>query len=233
MLWPQRRKWLLGGAALIVVVLLGFNHLVLESLQYWGQESRQQHLVRLTVDGDQVHYSGTLHRLLLFDVYRSAMRQASLFGFGTDRTSTFPVRVPMGDVKAEAMRLFWTIDNHFILLQLRFGWLGAACFVALLLSSAIYSWQATASLGAEADVLFAAMAGLFAGLLVVLAVEWMSYDYGFAVLWSAGIANGWRAHIGARSPVHQGNRASGSGSIIALVSKKERPFVEAIGLLAC
>lgn len=145
----------------------------------------------------QVELDGKLHTLtnvsvrrLMFKAYEPAIRQAGLLGFGSERTSTFPINVPLGSDAKNAIKEFWTIDCEYLLLLLRFGWLGVLTFTLVGIFS---TWnilhQSQFVSGQEKLFPYAVAATLIAALLT-LAVEWMPHDYGYLYLWLCGVANG-------------------------------------------
>lgn len=146
-----------------------------------------------------VEFEGETHRLSTLSyrwleviAYLPAISEAGFFGFGTERTSTFPVNVPMGPSAEQTVSVFWSIDCEYLLLILRFGWLGLVAFIAIGLFSAFHM-QRQALFLHPPDRLFpnAIVATLIATSLALL-VEWMPHDYGFVYLWLCGVANGIR-----------------------------------------
>lgn len=132
----------------------------------------------MMIDGEEVEYTGTKHRLLLLQVYREPLAQAGWFGWG-------------GALKGveidEGLQRFRSIDSHYILFFLQYGRLGLGFFVAtmllVILSTLRMSWH-------EAKLRPVA-AGLLAGF-VALAVSmtsvWFAPDYAAIWLFNAGLA---------------------------------------------
>ena len=90
--------------------------------------------------------------------------------------------------KAEASEIL-AVDNAYILIMLRFGWLGAGglvlIFVTAIVSAAVLHKN-------KPDDLFpaAAAAMLFVVSTFSFFLVWMSYDFGFEILWTCGILSG-------------------------------------------
>jgi hypothetical protein len=208
---PAYRKmlWVLAFVA-VVAGVIGWQS-VLDGLHRWGGELRNKRHAPTIVIDDQKHiYSGTLTRIYLFDVYGLAMRRAGWLGFGTERTTGFPVNVPVGNQHAETLKRLPWIDNVYILLILRFGYLGVVAFT-LLGISAIVSYISMVNRRFARGIVFCASTagGLIATMLLLLTV-WMPHDFGFWLLWTFGTASGLSS---SREPeydhyVLQGDRSS-------------------------
>jgi O-antigen ligase len=93
---PQSRRTMSLAAAAVALVLaidmLSGADFVLGGLErITGEDQYQKEVV---IDGRKIKYTATRHRFLLFDEYGYALRNAGLFGWGTDRLSSFPPNVP-------------------------------------------------------------------------------------------------------------------------------------------
>jgi hypothetical protein len=73
------------------------------------------------INGVLHEYSGTKHRDLLDLVYEEAEEQTGWFGYGT-MMSKMP-RDPAMD------RRFISIDNHYLMFRLQYGWMGLGLFL--------------------------------------------------------------------------------------------------------
>ena len=73
---------------------------------------------------EKVRYSMAFNRIYVFRVYGVAIQKAGLFGFGTEAVTGFPINVPLGQQDLETLREIRTVDNAFLLMGLRFGYLG-------------------------------------------------------------------------------------------------------------
>ena len=173
---------LLGGALSVGGIMQGAHYLS------QGWRNRQQK--ELFVEGEIKEINDTTHRWLIIAVYEPAMKHAGLLGFGTTLTSTFPVRVPLGDFDPKVMKWAWSIDNSYIIMQLRFGLFGLLAFLALIVSSAANGFRIAKRFPDDVRLLSATLGGAMAAMLPLFAVEWMPQDYGFVVLVSAGVVSG-------------------------------------------
>ncbi|MCA9073546.1 MAG: O-antigen ligase family protein [Planctomycetaceae bacterium] len=149
-------------------------------------QHRNQEVVEL--DGEELEYSGSLTRILLFRAYSRALRNAGFLGYGTEAVRDFPPNIPHLPRKSEAIYLMRHVDNAYVLIGLRFGWLGIATFCLLPLTT---FWTAivlaqTSDLRGVCTWYAAVMAGAAAVLLTV----YFAHDFGFVFLWSCGIVSG-------------------------------------------
>ena len=193
---PAYRKilWLLVFVA-IVAGVIGWRS-ILDAFNRWGGELRpkKQPAPTIVIDEQKYIYSGTLTRLYLFDVYSLAIRRAGWLGFGTARTTGFPVRVPVGHQHTETVKRLPWIDNAYILLILRFGYLGCAVFTMLGIASVV-AYVGMINRPFARGIIFCAAAGgglVASGLL--LTTVWMPHDFGFWLLWMIGTSSGLSAH---------------------------------------
>ncbi|MEM9827595.1 MAG: O-antigen ligase family protein [Planctomycetota bacterium] len=142
----------------------------------------------VTVNGEVIEHSSTLARLRIFDVYGTAAKRAGLLGYGSEAVSGFPPNIPHLPKEALAIEKFWTVENSYLLMLLRFGWVGLAAFVFLMLSP---FWAATTwmdwDIRAELQVL--ACGVLMMALL--LATVYPDYQMIGPLLFLLGIMSGW------------------------------------------
>jgi len=165
-----------------IVVGIGGKDYWLKALHRFGGERLGGSGKLIVVDGKQVEKTSAMTRLYLLQVYRRAAHRAGLFGFGTQSVTGFPIRVPVGAEDSSALKNVWAIDNEYLLLTLRFGWLGGLTF-ALALGLAAYSWVSRSRLAKGRDIATciyfgAAIMAVGFGLLTV----WMPHDIGFPLL---------------------------------------------------
>lgn len=176
------RKPAWRGAMISVVVLLltvGYpaRGTVLNHLSAWAGEEPSQRVV--IIDGEQVEYTGTLHRLLLFRVYGEPLMQAGLLGFGLRMQG---VQTDNSDSR------FASIDNHYLRFTLQHGYGGLAAFVALSLLTLTYSAGTALRRRDDASGLAGAMFGSHLAVSVLLMTVWFAPDFGTVWLFSAGLA---------------------------------------------
>jgi hypothetical protein len=190
--FPKIRLPLLATVGLVVLVLVIQREAVIETLEGWSGEDRIYRAdVRVVVNEESKEFSNTRARLLILDAYGIAMRRAGLFGFGTEAITGFPINVPLGPQEADTLRKLRFVDNVYVLITLRFGYLGLACLLAAWLS-AIFQLQVITDKYYRQSLGFLAssLAATLVALLPVVFTVWMPQDFGFAVVWTWGAASG-------------------------------------------
>jgi len=191
-----RPQWRLALAAMVLAAAataLTARAVVVDLLEI-GVDDVPTVQSTIVVNGQMFQYTGTRHRLLLFEVYRDSMAHAGWLGYGVREENDFP------HVEDHLRGLFASVDNHYMFTLLSAGYLGLAALLALgvagvghLLSHAVR--------GKPSEVLLeAAMLGALGGELVLLLTVWFSPTFGFGLLFSVGLAGSWRAAQTASEP---------------------------------
>lgn len=178
------------GACLLMAAAVK-RDLVFSVLEKWSGEATDRFNPTIEVGGKKQKYSGTRSRFLVFRVYGKAVAQAGLLGYGTDRVTGFPIRVPLSGEAAELVRNMDTVENTYVLIALRFGWLGLFAFTSAIAIS-VFQWL---RLGRDEydenrrllTICLGATTGATA--LVILTV-WMPHEIGFPFLWTIGSSSG-------------------------------------------
>ncbi|WP_166830401.1 O-antigen ligase family protein [Thalassoroseus pseudoceratinae] len=192
-IWKQWRKPLLIGGGICGVLLGLFIQPLLNEVQNWSRELEFGKTI--LVDGEEVQYTGTMNRFHLFKVYRPAMQRAGLLGFGTEAVSGFPINVPVGPQDVETLKRVRYIDNAYVLMLLRFGWLGLLGFIAVGVSVLVSQIRLALMTQRRGSQLFACLAGGTTAFLLTLMTVWMPHDFGFFYLWTAGATAGRLANL--------------------------------------
>jgi hypothetical protein len=190
------RYRMIVGAGALLLVLLGFMYRaeLANAIDRYTQESRRLLHFSITIDGVELPFTGTMNRLYIFRLYRPAVMQAGLLGYGTERTSHFPMDVPIAPENKPALEEMPTIENAYLLLLLRFGWLGLLAFVAVVVEFNICAISLAKSFHrfAAGDYFSISAIALFCVSLLLCTV-WMAHDFGFTLLWTGGVlASLWR-----------------------------------------
>lgn len=155
-----------------------------------GEKGKDAAPTLITIDGEEVEYTGTNHRVLLFRVYDDAVKRAGPVGYGSDLRGV--------ELEESIAQRFESINCHYLLFYLQTGYLGLGAF--LILTAGILpnlgrlAFRRTSPLSGLA-------AGLFGALLavaVMLMSVWFSPDFAGVWLFSAGVAG--RLPLLARSP---------------------------------
>lgn len=163
-----------------------FPNKITDTVSQWSGGGDRLRVIE--VDGKETGFSGSRSRLVLFTAYSKALLKGGLTGYGSEAVSKFPPNIPYMQGKAETSEIL-AVDNAYILIMLRFGWLGAGCLVLIFLT-AIFS--AALLHNNKPDDLFPAAAAslLFVASTFSFFLVWMSYDFGFEILWTCGILSG-------------------------------------------
>lgn len=180
-------RWPAG--IVLIAMAVAFGAFPSESLEF-VQKNLSVHKERslVEIDGKAVEYSNVTDRLLIFDAYGDALRHAGLTGYGTKRTAGFPPDIPYLQASRHSVERLKYVDNAYVLLTLRFGFLGLGAFVLLMLSG-IYTAVSLRKLTPD-EPFYTAICGCLIGFAAVLMTVFMSYDFGFIYLWMLGILAG-------------------------------------------
>lgn len=188
-----KQRWrtpLLVVAGLIGVFLIVEYKTVLEGLELWSGEAQRSRRNWMTIGEERVTYSGTGSRIYLLKIYGPAMRRAGLLGYGTAATADFPPRVPVVATDTKTLELLRNIDNLYVLLILRFGYLGVVAFTLVGLTSIGGLVRLSWSQSRPGSTWYAGLAGVFSAMMLIFLTVWMPFDFGFWFLWSAGAVAG-------------------------------------------
>jgi len=175
------------------VAVIGFAALNLDGtfslLEKWGNPNAKRRVIEIA--DEEREQSGTLNRLNIWRVYKIAANRAGLFGFGTEAVSSFPVNVPVGPAEVKTLRQTKYIDNVYLLLTLRFGYLGVGVFSVAAVSAIVQLIMVHRRMpGRSPGILAACLAGSLLGTYAVMMTVWMPPDYGFFLVWTWGVSSG-------------------------------------------
>ncbi|MGF1583280.1 MAG: O-antigen ligase family protein [Gemmataceae bacterium] len=177
------RKWRLAMLLLGLVTVCGVYYgkdRIMEALGKVAGESDEDVRIIL-IDGEEVEYTGTKHRVLLLSVYRNAIENAGWLGYG------FHLRGV--EVEEHLANRFGSIDCHYILFLLRYGYLTLALFVALGVCSLWCLVPIAWNPELPHSFLAAGLVGAIGSVMLVLASVWFAPDFGTMWLFSAGVAS--------------------------------------------
>lgn len=181
-------RWPLGlSLALAIGGLMTFPAEITDAVSRWTGGG--DHVRLIEVDGQVAEYSSSRSRLLILPAYREALIKAGPTGYGSEALSTFPPKIPYMQGKADLSDSMKIIDNGYVVLTLRFGWIGGCCLLLLFLTAV------TTGLSLHSDRPGELLPGTVASLLAVIAslsvlLVSMNYDFGLPMLWTIGILSG-------------------------------------------
>jgi hypothetical protein len=179
-LLTRPRWWVpaLGFATVSVAGMLLFQGAVVEGLASIAGGTNEEP-VMLVIGDREVAYTGTSHRVLLFQVYDHAVGQLEPLGYGSQLRG-----VNIDDVPER----FRSIDCHYLLFLLQRGPLGLGMFVLFALVTlgnlASVAWKSAKPSAGLAAGMFGAMALVS----VMMISVWLAPDFGAAWLFGAGLA---------------------------------------------
>jgi hypothetical protein len=172
------------GVVLFIGFLAGIGFMaareeVVELLGQYISEAREG-VAYVKVNGELREYSGTKHRELLTEVYELAIEQNTWLGYGGKMRNMH--KDPDMDERFES------IDNHYLMWFLQYGYLGIILFGILALSflrnlMPSLLWK-TGPPGRLAGGLFGAMAGT----LFAMRGVWFAADYAWVWLFCGGMS---------------------------------------------
>lgn len=180
---------------LAVGVLAGVwkSNEIIERLERWSGERKRDIVIR----GEDREYSSVKSRILTWEINKIALRRSGLLGFGTEAVSGFPINVPLGEMELETFKQAWSVENSYLLLTLRFGYLGLISFAAAA-GLSLYQYLRLAECYRDRSVGWLATfvgAAVLAVLVVQLTV-WMPHEIGFPLVWHLGLSSGlYLAHL--------------------------------------
>lgn len=182
-------RWLRIPVTTIVLVSVAvFLIWPYQVTDFFGKQSGDQHRI-IEIDGKPVVYSSSRARLLLPLAYGKAMANAGIVGYGSVATQTFPLKIPYMEGTPETRDALKLVDNAYILIVLRMGWLGAFLLALLFISGMLSCWSLYSR---RPDQPFPAA---FLGLLIVYSFVSLNlvsqvYDFFFPMLWMLGVISG-------------------------------------------
>lgn len=161
----------------------------LSTAAYFGRESVAEALagavgetkpIPMKINGKTELYTGTNHRLLLFEVYREAMENAGLIGYGFHLEGLLD--------RFHIPSIFWSLDDAYILLQLKFGYIGIGLFLLLIAWSLVLLGR----IAWRRDDPLAPLSGGLLGAIIALTFAMFTCsfeaDYGEVLLFTMGLA---------------------------------------------
>jgi hypothetical protein len=180
-----------GAAVLVLLVSVYYT----ETLDLMGQLIGEEEIGsdRVTINGIVYDYTGTRHRELLVLAYDEATERAGWLGYGSNL-----IDMPV-DPKMDPR--FVSVDHHYLLHYLRFGWLGVLTFGFFVVCStwnlACVAWRHG---GIEAE-LAGGLCGAFVAVALMLRGLAFAEDFGALWLFIAGWGAGRRATQLQRLPI--------------------------------
>lgn len=180
--WFQHRRLrriILVGSLLVGVAAYALPDLIASfSAMVAGETESTRRSI--AIDSEELDYTGSLHRLLLFSVYKEPIRKAGFFGFGHGLRGV--------EIDESLANRFWSIDCHYLLFYLQRGLAGLVPFVAIQAWSLILlgriAWRGQGPRSRFAGSVFGAILAVS----LVLWTVWFAPDFGVVWLFCVGLA---------------------------------------------
>lgn len=189
--WGKSRIPMFIAAIAILGLLFVNREAILTLLDSWGAGAKEVRTTEIAVGDETIEHTPTRNRLSILSVYSVAVQRAGLLGFGTEAVSTFPVNVPVGPTQLKTLKRTKYVDNTYLLLTLRFGYLGVAVFLSACIAAV---WQLTIVAdrhsGRSPGILASCIGGSLIGVYAVILTVWMPPDFGFLLVWTFGCSSG-------------------------------------------
>lgn len=183
--------WKKARLAMAVLAVLGGIWLTANSRetmnwvhQAGGDRVREKHSEDVTLE-----VSSANSRIYLWEIYWPAMIDSGWFGFGFERTSAFPVNVPLPPKELEMAKIIRWCDNSFVLFQLRTGWPGLALWVTVL-AFGVVNFVMLAEREREHGLFHACCAGMVVGMGLICLTVWLGHDLSMPFLFTLGMSSG-------------------------------------------
>jgi hypothetical protein len=193
-----RPRWWVPVLGLSIVAAAGmvlFQDTIVDSLAQWAGEDPKQP-VPLIIGGQEMDYTGTSHRLILFQAYEGPVIRLGPLGYGSllldDKMDEVPARLR-------------SIDDHYLLFLLQRGPLGLGLFVLLALVTLINLVRSALDAGSPTADLAAGLFGAMTFVTLMLFTVWFAPDFGVVWLFVAGLASNLQS---LRASSSRGNSAS-------------------------
>ncbi|TWU56879.1 O-Antigen ligase [Rubripirellula tenax] len=183
---PFIRVPLFLGVAVSAVMALAAWPAIVENLETISGEKAS---LIITIEGKEYAYTGTRHRELLYKVYADAMTEAGVLGHGSWGAKS----IHQAYIEPQLRGLFRSVDNHYILTVLNWGFLGLAAFALIGVSAAIGGSFLALEVDPEFRLLVGALSGSIVATLLLLSTVWFSPDYGFLWLLTVGVISSARS----------------------------------------
>jgi hypothetical protein len=179
--------------------------------------------ITIVIKGEAVQYNGTRHRDLLHLVYREDVREGGWLGWGFH----FLLKIPLDH---HIPSQFKSIDDHYLLVQLRYGRLGVTVFLLFAAVGALCLLRVALDPYHPARTLAGSLFGAFAAVTLLLRGVSMEGDISFPWLFIAGLGGRFYsmrldalAIREAEAGVRGGGRSWEAGEVVAVRLETPNP----------
>ncbi|TWT92694.1 O-antigen ligase family protein [Stieleria varia] len=191
--YSRKARWILIALACVggIVGYMQFDTLIRAFDA--GVKSNDKSQV-IQVEGEAEIYNGTLNRMFVMKLYGPLVFQGGPMGYGSVATSTFPPDIPGLPASARTRKTLGIVDNSFILVGLRLGWVGLGLFVLWLVSAMFFCLRLRRGAATYFYPLGPATLTAMACILLAVSLEmltvYFAYDYAFLLKFHLGVVAG-------------------------------------------
>ena len=177
---PRFRVTMAAAALVLGVLAFGVKDQIVELLGKAAGE-KSEDVTLIYIEGEEVEYTGTAHRMLLFRVYEKAIDTTGLFGFGTELKGV--------ELEESIAQRFGSIDCHYLLFLLQHGYLGVGAFLILTVTTLLKLVPVARRVDLPQSALAAGLFGSLFAVAVLMVSVYFSPDFAAVWLFSAGLAS--------------------------------------------
>jgi hypothetical protein len=177
---PALRVPIALGAIALAVVLVGANDQIMHFAGKLAGEEEPDENSYISIDGELYVYTGTKHRELLNIAYAEAIARNDWWGYGADLYN-----VPIAE---DAKLRFSSIDNHYLLFCLQFGYSVFYLFNCLQICAVLQVFFCAWNTKHGRSVLCAGLTGALVGVGLLIKSVWFDPDCATVWLFCAGLS---------------------------------------------
>jgi hypothetical protein len=190
--WTWLRKYVIGGAAVGAIVLFIFWSSFISIFERTDSVQGRGELVVVEDQADK--FTGTRNRILIWKIYGPLVLRGGPLGFGTTDVSSFPPNIPGIPTVAKSAETLGIVDNTYLLVGLRFGWIGVTLLVVMILTAITTAIWLRNSAGLIAypygSAFWTALAASLTGAALEILTVFGSYEFMFWLLFTIGTVAG-------------------------------------------
>ena len=176
---PRLRLWLVGLGLVGGGLLFAGRDQILGILGKWAGEKNET-VTLIQINDEEYEYTGTMHRILLWKVYREAIEKLPAFGYGLELKN-----VPLDEQHANR---FGSIDSHYLMFLLQHGYYALGLFLLLGFLGAASAALVAIRPRHPAATLAAGLFGSTVAVMANLTSVWFPPDFGGLWLFGIGLA---------------------------------------------
>ena len=174
--------------AIIFVTVLALNPDYLVSGTQWFAKLNGEPEKAVIIGAELQVNSSSMSRLLVIQHYWKPVRHAGMIGYGMTATEGFPPNVPFIPIDKMTGKPYPLIDNSYVLLTLRGGWLECLGFL-LLHAAALFQISRLAKSDRRLLSFSRLLCGAICTHALLVFTVYPDYDFMFVFMWTVGISS--------------------------------------------